>query len=362
MQRFATMRSLFIVRAKSVLWVSSLMILAFIVSCKKDSANISSGNTHVARPDTSTTSTGTAGGTGAAGGTGSTTNPGGTTGTPINYTPSPAIIMSGTHDLTISGLATPSITLNNCRNITIKNCKIGPNKYTGIQTSHCTNIKVDSCYIYNVSTGVYAADSQTIIVTNSQALNMQGPWPKGAFVQFDNVSGGGSKVSFNRLENILGQSYPEDAISMYKSSGLVNDPIMIEGNWIRGGGPSLTGGGIMLGDNGGSNIVAQNNILVDPGQYGMAISGGTNMSIINNSIYAKAQSFTNVGLYYWNQSGLPSSNITISGNMVNFTSGRFGINNIFLGVGNAIPTGWSTNILNARIDESLLPQQLVAPQ
>jgi len=37
------------------------------------------------------------------------------------------------------------------------------------------------------------------------------------------------------------------------------------------------GGGIMLGDGGGSNIVAKNNILVDPGQYGMAVSGGSYM-------------------------------------------------------------------------------------
>ncbi|HTD99609.1 MAG TPA: right-handed parallel beta-helix repeat-containing protein [Mucilaginibacter sp.] len=312
-----------------------------------------------------TTTTPTTGGTHTTtpttGGTPTTTPTTPTTGgaTTITYKASSPIVLSGTHDKVIRGIATASISLYNCYNITIVNCKIGPNKLTGIQTSNCTNIKIDSCYISNVSTGVYAVDSKSISVTNCQAKNMQGPYPKGAFVQFDNVSGADCRVSFNKFENILGQSYPEDAISMYKSNGLASDPIMIEGNWIRGGGPSVTGGGIMLGDNGGSNITAKNNILVDPGQYGMAVSGGTNMSVINNSIYAKAQSFTNVGLYYWNQSGLPSSNITISGNKVNFTSQKWGLNNTYLGAGNATPIGWGTNILNAKISAAILPSSII---
>jgi parallel beta helix pectate lyase-like protein len=277
----------------------------------------------------------------------------------IKYTTSPAITLNGGHDMVISGIITPSITLNNCYNITIKNCKIGPNKLTGIQTDACSNIHIDSCYITQVSTGVYALNSQGVSVTNCQALNMQGPFPKGAFVQFDGCSGGGNRVNYNKFQNIFGQSLPEDAISMYKSSGLDSDPIQIFGNWIRGGGPSLTGGGIMLGDQGGSDIIAEGNKLVDPGQYGMAVSGGTNMTIVGNSIYAKAQSFTNVGLYYWNQSGQPSSNVTIGGNRVNFTSGKYGINNTFLAPGNTTPTGWDTNILNAAIGESLLPANII---
>lgn len=390
---------------------TSLLILTFLfVSCKKDSAEVpivdSSNTTTTGSTNTSTTNTGTAtsgvptagtthASTGATGATtpatttpatttpttpatttpvtpvtttpvtpvtttpATPTTPNTSTSTTITYKASGPIVLSGTHDKVIRGIATASISLYNCYNITIVNCKIGPNKLTGIQTSQCTNIKIDSCYIANVSTGVYAVDSKSISVTNCQAKNMQGPYPKGAFVQFDNVSGANCRVSFNKFENVLGQSYPEDAISMYKSNGLVNDPILIESNWIRGGGPSITGGGIMLGDNGGSNITAKNNILVDPGQYGMAVSGGTNMSIINNTIYAKAQSFTNVGLYYWNQSGLPSSNITISGNKVNFTSQKWGVNNTYLGPGNAIPTGWSTNILNAKISASVLPSSII---
>ncbi|MGZ3811089.1 MAG: right-handed parallel beta-helix repeat-containing protein [Mucilaginibacter sp.] len=274
------------------------------------------------------------------------------------------ISLYGAQNLTISGDSinggsVPCINLTNCTNIHITHCKLVNSKVVGVNLSGCTNVLIDSSYISNVSTGVYAVDSKTIRVNYNQMRNMMGPYPKGAFIQFDNVTGAYCRVVGNRLENIMGASYPEDAISMYKSNGNATDPIFIGNNWIRGGGPSKTGGGIMLGDNGGSYITASTNILVNPGQYGMAVSGGTHMQITNNSIYSKAQSFSNVGLYYWNQSGLPSSSITISGNKVNFTSGMYGVNNSYIGAGDAPPTGWSTNIWNASITAAILPTTII---
>jgi len=278
----------------------------------------------------------------------------------LSFTASAPIMLSNAHDIVIRGISTSRITLFNCSNITIKKCKIGPNSQSGINISYCTNINIDSCYISNVSTGVYAGDSQMISVTNCQAKNMLGPFPEGQFVQFKKVSGGGNKVSFNKFENILGQSYTEDAVSMYACNGLPGDPIVIESNWLRGGGPSKSGGGIMLGDGGGSNMIAKNNFLVDPGQYGMAVSGGTYISIINNTIYAKAQSFTNVGLYYRNYSGPPSFNIVITKNAVNFSNSNNQVNNTLLGPGDPAPKGWNGNFYNAGLDETLLPANIVA--
>lgn len=276
---------------------------------------------------------------------------------PLTYNGARNITISGD---SINGGTVPCITLVNCTNIHITHCKLINSKTLGISISGCTSIKVDSSFIGNVSTGVYAVNSKSIQVQNNQMKNMQGPFPRGAFVQFDNVSGTYNRVTGNKLENILGQSYPEDAISMYKSNGTATDKIYIQNNWIEGGGPSKSGGGIMLGDNGGSYQVATNNILVNPGQYGMAVSGGSHMQISNNEIYGKAQSFTNVGLYYWNQSGLSSSDITISSNKVNFTSGQYGINNSYIGPGNATPTGWSTNTWNAKISSTLLPANIIS--
>lgn len=268
----------------------------------------------------------------------------------INFTIQGDSIDGGNH---------PCIRLTNCSNVHIIKNKLGNSTLVGIELINCSNILIDSNFVTRVSTGVYALDSKSIRVLSNQMLNMQGPFPKGAFVQFDNVSGALCRVCYNKFENILGQSYPEDAISMFKSNGLSNDPIAIVGNQIRGGGPSKTGGGIMLGDNGGSYQTAKDNTLVDPGQYGMAVSGGNNISIINNTIYGKSQSFTNVGLYYWNQSGLTSSNITISGNKVNFTSQKYGVNNTFIGQSDSTPNGWSTNILGANIGPYILPAKLI---
>jgi len=338
------------------------------VAAKPTSGTTTSGATTTTKPasGTTTTASGSTTATKPASGTTTTTPPSTTkpTTTPTTAAPtykaSAAITLNGKSNVTISGLAVPSITLNNCTNIRIVNCKIGPSTIDGVLIYNSTGVTVDSCLLSNVRTGVNAVQSKGIVFSNSQAKNMQGPYPHGQFVQYNNVTGGGNKVINNKFENVLGQSDPEDAISMYQSSGLSNDPIVISGNSIRGGGPSHTGGGIMLGDGGGSNIIAENNTLVDPGQYGMAISGGTNMSIINNNIYGKQQSFTNVGLYYWNQSGKASSNITISGNKINFTSSSGQQNNTWLPSGTVTPSGWSTNVMSSSLTESLLPAVLTS--
>jgi Right handed beta helix region len=276
------------------------------------------------------------------------------------FKPAATVILSNQHDIVIQGVAISNITLYNCYNITIKNCKIGPYKQIGIILSQCNNVHIDSCYLYQVSTGVYANDSKTISVTNCQAKNMMGPFPDGQFVQYKNVSGGGNRVSFNKFQNILGESYTEDAISMYASNGLPADPIVIEGNWIRGGGPSHSGGGIMLGDGGGSNMVAKNNILVDPGQYGMAVSGGSYMSIINNTIFGKTQAFTGVGIYYRSYFGPTSGNIYVGKNAVNYTNSKNVLSNTYLGPEDSAPGGWITNIYRAELSGSILPETIVS--
>lgn len=277
-----------------------------------------------------------------------------------SFTPAAPVNLSDQHDIVISGIDVSRISLLKCQNITIRNCRIGPNKQSGINLVECSNITIDSCYLYQVSTGVFAGYSQGISITNCQAKNMVGPFPEGQFVKFNNVSGGGNQIAFNKFENILGESYTEDAISMYQSNGLPADPVLIESNWIKGGGPSASGGGIMLGDGGGSYITAKDNFLVDAGQYGMAVAGGSYMSIVNNSIYAKAQPFTSVGLYYRNYSKLPSANIAIAKNAVNFTNSKNVVSTVYLGPGELAPWGWDTNAYSAGLTETTLPESIVS--
>jgi parallel beta-helix repeat protein len=279
------------------------------------------------------------------------------------YTVSNPLILNGAHDMVINGLEIKNPTgicifLVNCYNITIKNCNLGPSLQTGVELHNCTNIKVDSCVMSNISTGMYALDSSGIQFTNNDVENVQGPFPKGAMVQFDDVSGTGNRVLNNRCENISGQSNPEDVISMYKSNGTKADPIQITGNLIRGGGPSRTGGGIMLGDNGGSYIIAENNILVNPGNYGMAIAGGNNLQIINNMIYSSQTTVSNVGIYIWNQSSGGCSLNTISNNQVNWTMFNGQSNNSWDNGNCGTVLGWNTNLWGANLSPDILPAQL----
>jgi parallel beta helix pectate lyase-like protein len=276
------------------------------------------------------------------------------------------IIIKNAHDLVIRGDSIngddePCLQIINCNNIHITHCYLGNSSKVGLYIYQSANIKVDSCFVTNVSTGVYAVESYAISVMHCEGKNMVGPFPRGAFVQFNNVSGPRCRVCYNKFENILGESHPEDAINMFKSHGTAKDPILIRGNWIRGGGPSKTGGGIMLGDNGGSYQVAEDNVLVNPGQYGMAISGGDHLTIVNNKIYSKGRFFTNVGLYIWAQADADCSMDEIRDNQVNWTDSHGEKNDVWDKGNCGDVKGWKSNAIDAKIDESLLPEQILSP-
>ncbi|MFP5082056.1 right-handed parallel beta-helix repeat-containing protein [Pedobacter sp. JCM 36344] len=278
---------------------------------------------------------------------------------------SPKIDLYGKHDITISGKSfsggsAPLIKLSNCYNIRIVDNRLSNSSDVGIYLYNCKNITIENNYFTKVSTGVYADHTEGgIVVNNNQFLNMQGPFPRGQFVQFNNVKGAGSSISNNRGENIIGQSYAEDAISLYQSEGTSSSPISIKGNLIRGGGPSASGGGIMLGDNGGSYLYASDNILVDPGQFGMAIAGGHHITIVNNSIYGKQQPFTNVGLYVNDIGGWKTSDCKVTNNKVRYYNKANYMNPAWLSPNSAKPEGWDANLWGASIDASILPEVLI---
>jgi parallel beta-helix repeat protein len=290
-----------------------------------------------------------------------------TTSTPTGGTSSPALNYTGKSNLTISGLAisgggVPCITLTNCNNVYITACNLGNSTDAGIKLINCYNVTIEKNNIYSVVAGIVATNcpSGGIMVFTNQIQNMQGPAYDGAFVQFNNVAGGNNNISYNHCENIAGQSHPVNAIDIASSNGISSSPITINANWIRGGGPSSIGGGIELGDGGGSWQLAENNILVDPGQFGMAISGGGNLSMTDNTIYGRSQSFTNVGLYVWGQNGNTVTNCTVSGNQVNFTNSGGVENGGWLASGTSTPSGWSSNSWDASINSSVLPATIIS--
>ncbi|HVV53698.1 MAG TPA: right-handed parallel beta-helix repeat-containing protein [Mucilaginibacter sp.] len=289
------------------------------------------------------------------------------------------IVLKNQSNLTISGDsinggAGPCISLTNCTNIHITKCKLMNGttvSSTGLNLYGCKNITIDYCFISKVATGVYAQNSSTVVVDNNQFLNMMGPYPRGAYVQFNNVSGGGNRITNNKGENVAGQSNPEDGINLYKSNGLSTDPILVSGNELRGGGPSTTGSGITVGDQGGSYQTITNNTCVNTGNIGMQVAGGTYINMSNNTIYSTATSISHLGLGCGNYSGTASNNITMGGNKIKWMCGKASDLAYYpagttvvekdesVQSGLAKPAGWGTNILSATISANILPTTLI---
>ena len=281
------------------------------------------------------------------------------------YTSSPSLSYTGKSNLTISGLSiqggtTNCITLINCSNIHITQCSIGNATNVGVNMFNCSNVTIDYCYFNKVTTGVYATScTGGIVVNHNEFLNMQGPYPRGQATQFNQCNGAGNSISNNMIQNIAGQSSTQEIISVYKSNGTPASPILVNGNFIIGGGPSLTCGGLQLGDNGGSYIYASNNVMVNPGAVGLSVSGGDHVTVINNTVYSTATSISNSGISVWGQAGYAVTNCTVSGNKIKFLNKSGAENDKWIGPSTATPAGWSSNTWNAALTSAILPTSII---
>lgn len=275
------------------------------------------------------------------------------------------IILNGQSNVIIDGKRfdnSPgvSIKITNCKSITIKNCFFNRSVDEAIVIENSIGVTVQyNLFAFN-TTGVYATTSQTIKVTNNQFLNMRmrsDNSSRGQFVQFNNVTGTGNDLSNNKGENFHGESNPEDMISLFKSSGTAASPILVKNNMFRGGGPSASGGGIVLGDYGGSYIIADGNVLHTPGNYGMAISGGHYMTITNNKIFSKQTAVSNNPLFIWAQQGATCSNNVIRGNRASWIN-KAGVVNGGWDAKNCTGTVWEypTPITEAELN---MPSHLI---
>lgn len=370
-------------RKNNTLWVGlmlgiTLLTTSIFTSCSKDSsvapsaADINSldrnhHSTGVAPVKTSTGGTTTSGTI-----TTTLTNTGApTTGTTTRfiYKPSSPINLSGQSNITISGDSinggsSTGIHLSNCSNVHITKCKIQNTTSDGIQLSNCTNVTIDSCFITNVRAGVNAMQCSTVKVNSNQFLNMNGPFPSGNYVQLNNVNGGGNQVNYNRCEDIAGVAqHPQDGISIYQCNGLQGDSLQVIGNWIRGGqaqNDSGGGAGIVLGDVGGSYQVARDNIIINGGYVGAQVQGGSHIKMDHNTVYGSGTPYASCGICYGNYSGAASSDVNMSYNKVKFYQTSGAEMDAWWDPSTAVqPAGWSTNILKANIDASVLPSVII---
>lgn len=284
----------------------------------------------------------------------------------LQYVRKNNIIIEG---LEFSDIDGDVIGLYNCENVIIRNNKFSSSNKRGIYLYGCKNVTIIDNTFENVHTALTASTSQGVKFEYNDVYNLGGPLAEsddtdnGFATLFIQVTGAGNSISYNAVENIFGESSPGDLINVNQSHGTPESPIRVNGNWIRGGGPSSSGGGILLGDLGGSYQIAEDNILVDPGQYGMGIAGGHSMTLRNNKVYAKQQYFTNVGfsLANWYESQIGSSHsITFEGNVVNYTN-RDGVKgNSWWIYQNMEPVkGKETNRYDPNLTASILPDKII---
>jgi len=185
-----------------------------------------------------------------------------------------------------------------------------------IRLTGCNGVTIRNNDFLNVAQGVTVTTSTNVRIERNRYRNILGPHARvginrGDFVQFISTTG---YIGYNKGEGIAGED-PEDLISIYQSYGTQANPIVIEYNAFEGSAwTSTSGSGIMLGDGGGSWQIARYNTLLTPGQVGIGVASGTNISVIGNTLYGEGRTGSNVGISVWNQYATPCSNITVSGN------------------------------------------------
>ena len=285
---------------------------------------------------------------------------------------SSSIVYSGKSNIVIdgkkftSGTAGVAITLSNCTDVVISNCEFSlTGSIIGVKLNNCSNVEITACYFENFQSGVYALNcTGGLNIHCNSFVNVAGTKPRGQMVQFNTCTGAGNRVNYNTLDHTFGTGSPEDLLNMYASSGTTSDPIQIIGNQLRGGGPSTSGGGIMLGDNGSHDIRCEENILVDVGQYGISAPSGSNITIINNKVYGAKETWTNVGIYVGLQSEITAgfactgSSIQVKNNQVNFTN-KNGVSNGWYNCSCCTVSNQSGNNFKSSITSSIIPTNII---
>ena len=181
-----------------------------------------------------------------------------------------------------------------------------------IHLENCNNVTIRNNDFANVAQAITVANSTNVKIEWNRYSNIVGPHARvgknrANFVQLVNVSRG--YISHNKGKG----GDTEDIVSLYRSGGTSASPFIVEYNHFQGTNwTSSSGSGIALGDDTSGYSIARYNILLNPGQVGIFIAGGTNHKIIGNTIYGEKRTSSNVGLYV-GTSTRPRARVTRSG-------------------------------------------------
>ena len=244
--------------------------------------------------------------------------------------------------------------INGQSNIKISNLSFSDINGVAIVIQNCQNVEITENDFSNVVGGINVVNSKNVRITWNRFSNIgDGTIGSGHsnYIQFNNTFGG--YIAYNKGKG----GKTEDMISIYMSGGTSeSNPLIIEynhfegENWVSG-----SGSGVMLGDCGGVHTVARYNKLLSPGQVGIGIASGVDISVIGNTVYSHQIPKANVGIYVWNQSDTPLEKIEISRNNVRWYHENGYENPFWNGEdSNLNPKGLETNNWQADIDPEKL--------
>jgi hypothetical protein len=227
------------------------------------------------------------------------------------------------------------------------------NAHVCIRILNCTNITVRYCDFDTISQPFEISGGENITIEWCRAQYITGPHERfgtqnGNFVQTHNTP---DDVTVQ--DNLIrANGDTEDIISLYSTQvGLIARNTIEGTGWESG-----SGTGIILGDGGGTEQVAEDNTLLNPGQVGIGIAGGTNHTVQRNTIYQWSDhpnpGNSNVGMYAVNYHGGSWSGHAFLNNHVRFWSDSQGVPN---GLYN--PDGFTSSGNNLN-DSSIDPEDL----
>lgn len=265
-------------------------------------------------------------------------------------------------------LETTSLLIWGGQNVIIRNCKFrGKSKARALHIDGATNVAIYNCVFENVYMGARLTLCHGgIRAFSNDYINVRagfdGGFTSGGACQLTYNNGGDYRVQDSIYEGIVGESSIEDVYNLFSCSFDDDSPMINRNNWIRNGGPGNTSGGALIGDDDGvvksKRAIIENNIFVNPGQYGVSLAGGDYGIMRNNKVYSAQRPWTNVGLIAVNWAGDGSVGNVVANNQVKWT-GRNGTDSPYWRHESAgVLEGWETNDFNAPLDESILPAKI----
>jgi parallel beta-helix repeat protein len=211
-----------------------------------------------------------------------------------------------------------ALVINGQSNVTISGYRFATSAQVAITMQGCTNVTISRNLFAGCRTGIYLQGCTNVVIERNLGIQFLGPNDdgphSGQFAQFNQCTG---VIRWNVVDNQLPGSDPEDIINVWDSHGTAESPIVVSDNWLRGG-SSPTGMGILVGDGSGDYINVTGNVCIDTAAGGIGVAGGNNINVRGNRVTGGGHHWSNVGCYFWNQSGVSAGSMAATGNLLDW--------------------------------------------